>query len=374
MSEPRESVGAIEYAPPWLRFVGVNGWLIVGVAAALFIAGWFISFTSSIMIPLIIAMMFGVIFAPIVDVLHGRKLPRQVGAVITLVLILTVFGVAGYVCASAIVGQIPSIQASVESAWAQITAWLATQNIPQSTIDNIGTTIRNALPSISQGVTSAISSGLSGITAFVFGAFLALFMLYLVMADWPNISKYLASHMGLPTEIGLGIMDDTSRSLRGYFRGSTIIGLANVIVIALGMWALGVPLILPVAVVTMVLCYIPFFGAIVSGAFAVIVALGSQGPETAMIMLVIVLVSQNLVQMPIQAWAMGDALDLHPIVVLVSTMIGSIFGGLLGGMIGAPLTAIGVQVLERINRANIDIATGQVRPGSAPESAPEPAA
>lgn len=369
MSEPREPISALEYAPPWLRFIGINGWLVVGVAAALFVGGWFIGFTSSIMIPLVLAMMFGVIFAPIVDALHKRKLPRQVGSILTLVMILTVFGLAGYICVNAIVEQIPSITASIEAAWAQITTWLTSLNIPKETIDNIGTTIKDALPSIGQGIKSVISSGLSGITAFIFGAFLALFMLYLVMADWPNISKYLASHMGLPTEIGLGIMEDTSRSLRGYFRGSTIIGLANTLVIALGMWALGVPLILPVAIVTMVLCYIPFFGAIVSGAFAVLIALGTQGPEAAMAMLVIVLISQNLVQMPIQAWAMGDALDLHPIVVLVSTMIGSIFGGLLGGMIGAPLTAIGVQVVGRVNRANIDMATGEVRPEAAPEAA-----
>ena len=71
-------------------------------------------------------------------------------------------------------------------------------------------------------------------------------------------------------------------------------------------------------------------------------------------MLIIVLVAQNVVQMPIASIVMGDALELHPIVVLVTTMIGAIFGGLLGGMLGAPMTAVVVRSMTRIRAASRD--------------------
>lgn len=341
--------------PDWLRQLGVSGWLVMGLAGAIFVGAWFLGVTSSIMIPLILAVMFGVIFAPIVDFLEKRKVPRIAGSILTLLLVLGVMVGAAWISVSAIVGQWSTITTQINSGIQKLTEMLTGMNIPQSTVDEVTTAVKAGLPSLSKGITTAVSAGLSGMFGLLFGGFLALFMLYLVLADLPGISKWVASHMGLPVKVGLEIVGDTSRSLRGYFRGSTIIGVVNAIVIALGMWALGVPLIFPVAIVTVILGYIPFFGALVSGAFAILIALGANGPQAALYMLIIVLIAQNVVQLPIQAWAMGDALDLHPIIVLVSTMIGGIFGGLVGGMIGAPLTAIAVQVVGRISAADADL-------------------
>jgi len=47
---------------------------------------------------------------------------------------------------------------------------------------------------------------------------------------------------------------------------------------------------------------------------------------------------------------MGESLSLHPIVVLVVTMLGGTFGGLLGAALAAPLTALGVRATARLRR------------------------
>ena len=47
---------------------------------------------------------------------------------------------------------------------------------------------------------------------------------------------------------------------------------------------------------TFITAYIPYIGAFVAGAFAVVVALGAQGTTTALIMLVIVILANGLLQ------------------------------------------------------------------------------
>ena len=66
-------------------------------------------------------------------------------------------------------------------------------------------------------------------------------------------------------------------SLRRYFLGVTIVAAFNAIVVGLGAVILGVPLAGTIAVVVFVTAYVPFIGAFVSGAFAVILTLASQG-------------------------------------------------------------------------------------------------
>jgi predicted PurR-regulated permease PerM len=340
-----------DLAPDWLRFLGINGWLVIGVTGAVVAVAWFFSAIASVAIPLAFAVMLGVVFAPLVDYLQRLRVPRVVGAVVGLLLVVLLVGGAAWITVSSVITQWPMIQKQLTSAWAQLGQLAAHARVPTSLLNEINAAVKNALPTVAQGAASVVTTGLSSTFSLLFGIFLALYMLYLVLADYHKLSEWMGGHVGLPVAVGSGIVDDTASSLRAYFRGSTIIGIANALVIAIGMWILHVPLIFPVAVVTVILGYIPFFGALISGVFAVFIALGANGLQTALILLVVVLFAQNVVQMPIQSAVMGDALELHPIAVLVTTMIGGIFGGLLGGMLGAPVTAVAVRSITRIRAA-----------------------
>jgi predicted PurR-regulated permease PerM len=199
---------------------------------------------------------------------------------------------------------------------------------------------------------SALSTGLSSTFALLFGIFISATLLFYVLTDFPTIATWLGSHMGgLPPQVGEGIVQDAVRAMRGYFRGTTITGIVVGSVIGLAMLLMGVPLAGTVALVTFLTCYIPFFGAIVSGAFAFLVALGSNGLPTAVALLIIVLLTQNVLQTVINARVMGESLNLHPLVVLVVTMLGGIFGGLLGAALGAPLAALFLSASKRLSAA-----------------------
>ena len=164
------------------------------------------------------------------------------------------------------------------------------------------------------------------------------------------------------------IVGDVLTSVRRYFTGVTIVAAFNGVVVGVGAWLLGVPLAGTIAVVTFVTAYVPFIGAFVSGAFAVVLALGSKGTSTAIIMLVIVLLANGLLQNIVQPIAFGATLDLNPLVVLIVTISAGCFFGMLGLILAAPLTSAIVHISADLARARA--AARAALPSGEPTPAP----
>jgi predicted PurR-regulated permease PerM len=175
--------------------------------------------------------------------------------------------------------------------------------------------------------------------------------------------------MGVPGPVASTITGDVVRSLRRYFLGVTIVAAFNGVVVGIGSLVLDVPLAGTIAVVTFVTAYIPFIGAFVAGAFAVMLALASQGTTTALIMLVIVILANGLLQNIVQPIAFGATLELNPLVVLIATIgAGSLFG-MVGLVLGAPLTSAAVHISKDLAAAKKLAAEAATGPGPPPPGA-----
>ena len=109
-----------------------------------------------------------------------------------------------------------------------------------------------------------------------------------------------------------------------------------------------VPLAATIAVVTFVTAYIPFIGAFVAGAFAVMLALGTQGTSTAVAMLVVVLLANGGLQNIVQPIAFGATLRLNPLLVLVVTISAGALFGMIGMVLAAPLTSATFQISSQL--------------------------
>jgi putative heme transporter len=160
-------------------------------------------------------------------------------------------------------------------------------------------------------------------------------------------------------------------SLRRYFLGLTIVAGFNATVVGLGALALGVPLAGTIAVVVFATAYIPFIGAVISGAFAVIIALGAEGVEAASIMLVIVILANGTLQNVVQPIAFGATLRLNALVVLVVTISAGALFGMVGLVLAAPLTSAAVHITEDLRRARQAAEPSPAVPGEGADALPE---
>ena len=347
--------------PGWLVAAGLGAWLVVGISAVIALVGWFFSASSSISIPLILALVIGMVAYPLCERMIRRGVPKAGAAGLVLLLLAAIVAGVFWVTLAGVISQWPSIQVQLQRASERLTAELQAIGISSETVTAFietswsGPSTADISNPLATGLLSSVGSflgaGLTGTFALLFGVFISATLLYYVLSDFPGMARWMGAHLGLPTEIGEGIVDDAVKAMRGYFRANTISGFVVAAVIGVAMLVMGVPLAIPVALVTFLTVYIPFFGAIFSGAFAFMVALGSNGLTTAIILLVVVLVAQNVLQTVINARVMGDELDLHPLVVLVVTMLGGIFGGLLGAALGAPVAALFVSAGKRLKTA-----------------------
>jgi predicted PurR-regulated permease PerM len=357
--------------PHWLWTLGLSSWLAAGIVGAIVLVLAFVSASATISVPLIVAVVVGAIAAPLVESMSKRGVPKVVGATIVLVGLILIIALTLWVTVSGVMSQGSHIQAQLQSGLDALKQWLSGFGVEVPSLKSLLSkqSTESAQKAASSGVLSsvgsAVSSGLSNAFTLFFGVFIAFALMFYVLSDFPSIASWIGRHMGLPPELGEGIVRDGVDSLRGYFKGTTLSGLAVAFVIGIAVWALGVPLAIPIALVTFLTCYIPFFGAIISGAFACLIALGASGPTKAVIVLAVVLVAQNLLQTVINAKTMGDSLALSPLVILVVTMLGGVFGGLLGTVLAAPLTALGVRAGGRLSAAR-ELALSQSEPVGEP--------
>ena len=112
-------------------------------------------------------------------------------------------------------------------------------------------------------------------------------------------------------------------TLGGFIRGQVLVSLADGLFIGIGLLIVGVPLALPLAVLTFIGGFIPIVGALFAGALSVLVALVTNGFTAALIVLGIVLLVQQVEGNVLQPILQGKSLKLHAAVVLLAVAAGA---------------------------------------------------
>jgi len=336
-----------------LRRLGLTSWFFVGVVVAVGIVLAGLVVTAGIVVPLVFSFYFGAVLFPLVDWLERRKVPRWAGALLMLVLAIALLAGAALIVIGGIAGQIPEIGAGIDDGLQDIQSWLAAHNVSTPSTDQVTADVRSVLSSLSGGVLSAIGSGISSIFQLGFGLFLAFNILFWVEKDGRKIGRWAAGHVGVPGDVALPILRGSVKTLQRYFYGVTAIAAFNGVIVAGGAVVLGTPLALTIGLVTFLAAYIPYFGAIIGGAFAVLIALGSGGTTDALWMLFVVLLANIPLQTVAQQFILGDALKLHPLSIIVITTAGGMLAGLMGSVFAAPFTKIAIDAWHGVKAAGV---------------------
>ena len=337
-------------APRWLRDVGVTAWLLVGVTLLLVGVVWILSLTQTIVMPLLAASVIAAVGAPVVAWLAHHRVPRGVAAVLLLLAIVAVGVGVVIIVVGGIVSQSGDIGDHLAGAQDKIAGWLEDLGVDPDKASNAtqdaGSTSSSAFHSLLEGV----AKGIEGLASLVFFLALTALSLLFLLADGPRIRAWGERHMGVPLPIARTIMGRLLQSLRGYFLGVTIVAAFNAVVIGGGALLLGIPLAGTIAVVTFLGAYIPYLGAWGAGAFSVMLALGGAGTDAAIAMAVLQLLGNGILQQMVQPFAMGTALGIHPLAVLIATIGGGALFGAPGLILAAPLTSAVVRIAADLSR------------------------
>jgi predicted PurR-regulated permease PerM len=338
-------------APGWLRDVGLTAWLLVGVA--LFLAGavWLLSLTDTIVLPVITAGVIASVASPLVGWLQRHRIPRPLGAVLLLVVLILLAALVVYIVLAGITSQAGDLSHHLNDAKNTIEGWLKDLGVDP---DKAKSAKQDASSSSSQAVSAllhGLGTGIKKLSSLVFFLAMTILSLLFMLSDGPKIRAWGERHMGVPTPVARTITDRVLQSLRGYFLGVTLVAAFNAVVVGLGAFLLGVPLAGTIAVITFLAAYVPYLGAWTAGAFSVLVALGGAGTDAAIGMIVVQLLANSVLQQLVQPFAMGAALGIHPLAVLIVTIAGGALFGSVGLILAAPVTAAVVRISADLSRA-----------------------
>ena len=269
---------------------------------------------------------------------------------ITLLAGILIFGGIITLIVFAVQNQADELISSAEDGIDQLQQFLVSGPLPieQKQIDSAIDSVVGFFTS-SQFGTGAIA-GVSVAGELVTGAVLAIVILFFFLKDGPQIwSFFLSPFKGERLERGRRIGVTSVRVMGGYVRGTATIAAVDAAAIGIGLFALGVPLALPLAVLVFLGAFIPIVGATATGVLAALVALVANGWFVALLVLIIVILVNQLEGNFLQPVVMANSLKLHPLVILVALTAGTILGGITGAVLAVPIAAVAWAIAKAWN-------------------------
>jgi predicted PurR-regulated permease PerM len=321
-------------AAAWAAVIALVGIVVMGVVlllAQVLVVVW----------ALVAALLLSAILQPLSAHLRAAGVPRMLAAAVVFVGFLAVLLGVLWLIGQQVAGQFSELGDQLSEGLRRVRDWLNDAfGISRRELDRLADRISGALQGSSGGLASGLTSAAGTVANVVTGTVLALFVTFFVLADGRRLWAWVVSVFPRASRDEVGSAGERAwRALVSYMRSIVVVALADATLIGLALVVLGVPLVLPLAMLTFLGAFIPIVGATLAGAVAVLIALVDQGAGTALVLLGIVLLVQWLDSDLLQPLIVSRAVSLHPVAVALAVTTGSLIAGIGGTVAATPLLA-----------------------------------
>lgn len=332
----------VRVAAAWATAVGVIGVVAFGLVLAL-------AQVRVLVWALAAALLICAVLEPGVARLRAAGLGRLPAAAIGFVGFLVVVGGALALVGNRVADQFDELGEQLSEGLEELRTWVTdTFGVDAAELERIAEQARDAVESNAGGLAGSFTAVAGTAGEVLSGAVLALFFTFFFLADGRRLWSWIVRLF--PAGARSTVDPAGTRAwtaLVAYMRGIIVVALADATLIAIALLVLGVPLVLPLAVLTFLGAFIPLVGATLAGAAAVLVALVTQGPGTAVLVGVIVLAVQWLDSDLLQPLILSRAVDLHPVAIAIAITAGTLLAGLGGAVAATPLVAAVYAMVRR---------------------------
>jgi predicted PurR-regulated permease PerM len=307
------------------------------------VALWVLGRMWSILWPLVVALFLTTLTWPVARFLRRHRWrPALAASVVTLLFLLVTAGIVVLI-AVPVASQSGELATGVVEGIQTVREWAAGPPLNIGD-DQVTSAFDSAVARIQESVGSIVTATLTGVNTVVNGVVttvLALFLMFFFLKDGPRFVPWLTRQ--LPGRLATDIPVLATRgwdTLGAFVRSQAFVGLLDAVFIGIGLWIVGVPLVLPLAVLTFVSAFVPIVGALFAGFVAVLIALVSNGPTDALIVLAIIIVVQQLEGNVFQPMVQSRGLGLHAAVILLAVTLGGSLAGIVGSLLAVPAAAL----------------------------------
>jgi predicted PurR-regulated permease PerM len=290
--------------------------------------------------------------------------PAALAAAIILLTFLALFGGLIAAIAPSIADQVTELADQATAGLQDVQEWLQGPpvNLQEGQVDDAVDSAINSIQGNAQDIAGYAVDGVSAVGNGLINLVLALVLCFFFLKDGTRWVPWLSAQTGPRAARHVAALSyKTWTTLSEFIRQQALVGFVDAFFIGIGLFVLDVPLVLPLAILTFFGAFIPIIGAFVAGAFAVLVALVDQGFTTALIVLIIVLVVQQIEGNVLQPLIQGRGFNLHAGVVILAVTAGSSLAGIIGAFLAVPVTAL-IAVIYRYARDELDGRDPEVHP------------
>jgi putative heme transporter len=343
VTKPSPLDATAEGVPRTLRIAANIAWRLLLVGAALVVVAIVVARLRLVFLPVVAALFLATVLAPPTRELKEHGLPDAAAAIIVLLVSIATLVLLGWGIALPVTDEFGDLDTGVRDGVDRVGDWLVEGplGLEQEQIDRWIDRAEAELRDQSGVIAGGVVTGTLLVVEVIAGGLLTLVLLFFFLKDgermWAwGVALVPEERRGDVHEMGVRAW----MTLSAYLRGVAAVGLIDAVFIGLALWLLGVPLVLPLAVLTFFGGFFPIVGATLAGFAAVMVALVSNGLVTALLVLGAVLLVQQLEGNLLQPVIVGRSVKLHPVVVLLALVAGGVVWGLIGAFIAVPLTAV----------------------------------
>ncbi len=195
--DPSELAGLFA-APGWLRDAGFTAWLLVGVVVLLAGVVWLLTLTAVIFIPLVVAGVIAAVAVQLVDWLNRHGLPRALGALLVLLLIVAAGALAAYLVLTGIGSETSSISHQLTAGADKIEGWLKDLGVGDSSAQQANHDVSSGASDSFKALVEGLATGIEQLASLAFFVAMAVLSLFFLLKDGPTIRSWTERHMGLP--------------------------------------------------------------------------------------------------------------------------------------------------------------------------------
>ncbi|NJQ06914.1 AI-2E family transporter, partial [Streptomyces lonarensis] len=331
-------------ALPWgLRVASEVCWRLLVMAAVVWVLIQVVGAISLLVISFAAGLLVTALLQPFTGRLKQMGLGRGAATAVTSFTGFGVIGLVGWFVVWQVMENIDNLVESVTDGINELRDWAVDGPfaVSEDDLTQMVDNVNRWLSDHSAELTSAGLEGANYLFRFLSGAGVALFVVLFLLYDGRNIWYWCLKF--LPASARPGVAGAGPRAwitLTGYVRGTVLVAAIDAIGIGIGLYFLNVPMAVPLAVIVFLFAFIPIVGAFVSGALAVVVAFVTDGPITALLVVALVLVVQQIEGQILQPLILGRLVRVHPLGVVLAVTAGTLLAGIPGAVVAVPLVAV----------------------------------
>src|SRR5919197_2522594 len=363
-------MGSVAEPRRWRSRIPTGVWWVVGALIVLLI----VFLARQVILPFLLAIFLTYLLLPLVNAMTapGRtrwRTPRGVAAFLALALFICVVLVAILVLAPRLTAEANRIARALFASGGhepQIARRLSqtfqdwrntlygTGVFPAQLQVQLDQEARDFVSTLGDWAAAAVSASLMFAPKILELVAVPLLTFYMLV-DGPRLTKEVRDFLSpAHRQTAADLMSRWDRVLSEYVRGQLVISLFIGIVATVGLRLLGLKAALLVGTVAFFIEAIPFFGPLIWGTLAVLLALAQTpaGSPLPVVVGIFALVAQQIDSHLVAPLILGRFTKVHPLLLIFSTLLGASLFGLIGMFLAAPVTALAkvtfLFVMERV--------------------------